>query len=73
MPAFDQKGDLLLSKMGEIFTAPNGNGGLFSALASHLPMLRNKGVKYVQTYCVDNILCRVGDPTMLGMVIEKVL
>ncbi|CAJ0930038.1 unnamed protein product, partial [Mesorhabditis belari] len=71
IPAFDQSGNFWLSKKGEICTAPNGNGGIFSALSPHLPMLREKGVKYIQTYCVDNILCRVGDPAMLGMVIAK--
>ncbi|CAJ0939531.1 unnamed protein product, partial [Mesorhabditis belari] len=71
IPAFDFQGNLLLSKKGEICTAPNGNGGIYSELAHHLPKLRARGVKYVQTYCVDNILCRVGDPAMLGMVIEK--
>ncbi|CAJ0586028.1 unnamed protein product, partial [Mesorhabditis spiculigera] len=71
IPAFSMDGSLLLSKKGEVCTAPNGNGGIYSALSHHLPKLRQRGVKYLQTYCVDNILCRVGDPTMLGMVIDK--
>ncbi|KAL6738779.1 hypothetical protein Aduo_012291 [Ancylostoma duodenale] len=71
IPAFDNEGNLLLSSRHSIVTAPNGNGGLYSALAEHLPAMRARGVKYFHVYCIDNILCKVADPHMLGFFIEK--
>lgn len=49
----------------------DGNGGLYSALAAHLPTMRARGVKYFHIYCIDNILCKVADPHMLGFFIER--
>uniref|UniRef100_A0A1I7XHD3 UDP-N-acetylglucosamine diphosphorylase n=1 Tax=Heterorhabditis bacteriophora TaxID=37862 RepID=A0A1I7XHD3_HETBA len=49
----------------------DGNGGLFSAIASHLAKLKVLGVKYFHIYCIDNILCKVADPHFLGFVFEK--
>ncbi|CAJ0949379.1 unnamed protein product, partial [Mesorhabditis belari] len=71
LPTFDFSGDLFLAKKDELSTAPNGHGGVHSALAKYLPKLRAHGVKYIQTHNVDNVLCRVGDPAMLGMMLEK--
>ncbi|KIH68953.1 hypothetical protein ANCDUO_00705 [Ancylostoma duodenale] len=33
--------------------------------------MRARGVKYFHVYCIDNILCKVADPHMLGFFIEK--
>nr|CDJ84732.1 UTP--glucose-1-phosphate uridylyltransferase domain containing protein [Haemonchus contortus] len=71
IPAFDNDGNLLLANKHTVVTAPNGNGGLYSALAVHLPRMRTQGVKYVHVYCIDNILCKVADPHWLGYCIEK--
>lgn len=70
IPAFDNDGNLLLSTKHSIVTAPNGNGGLYSSLAAHLPEMKSRGVKYFHVYCVDNILCKVADPHLLGFFIE---
>uniref|UniRef100_A0A0R3PTH5 UDP-N-acetylglucosamine diphosphorylase n=1 Tax=Angiostrongylus costaricensis TaxID=334426 RepID=A0A0R3PTH5_ANGCS len=71
IPAFDNEGNLMLSNRHTVVTAPNGNGGLYSALAAHLPEMKLRGVKYFHVYCVDNILCKVADPHLLGFFIEK--
>ncbi|KAK6747003.1 hypothetical protein RB195_000320 [Necator americanus] len=70
IPAFDNEGNLLLSSRHSIVTAPNGNGGLYAALAPFLPAMKTRGVKYFHVYCIDNILCKVADPHMLGFFIE---
>uniref|UniRef100_A0A0K0DM12 DAO domain-containing protein n=1 Tax=Angiostrongylus cantonensis TaxID=6313 RepID=A0A0K0DM12_ANGCA len=44
---------------------------LYSALAAHLPEVKLRGAKYFHVYCVDNILCKVADPHLLGFFIEK--
>ncbi|KJH50057.1 UTP--glucose-1-phosphate uridylyltransferase [Dictyocaulus viviparus] len=71
IPAFDNEGNMLLSNKHTIVTAPNGNGGLYSALATYLPIMKSRGVKYFHVYCVDNILCKVADPHFIGFFIEK--
>jgi UDP-N-acetylglucosamine/UDP-N-acetylgalactosamine diphosphorylase len=44
----------------------DGNGGIYEVIGDLLPKLEKQGVKYFHTYCVDNILCRVGDPVFIG-------
>ncbi|EGT31708.1 hypothetical protein CAEBREN_22080 [Caenorhabditis brenneri] len=69
--AYDEKGNFLLSTKGSVVAAPNGNGGLYSAISAHLPRLRAKGIKYFHVYCVDNILCKVADPHFIGFAVAN--
>ncbi|GMS95857.1 hypothetical protein PENTCL1PPCAC_18032, partial [Pristionchus entomophagus] len=71
IPAFDMEGRLLLADKNRVATAPNGNGGLYSALHPLLSQLSSKGVKYIHVYSVDNVLCKVADPLMIGLAIDK--
>ncbi|GMT17447.1 hypothetical protein PFISCL1PPCAC_8744, partial [Pristionchus fissidentatus] len=71
IPAFDTQGKLLLAAKNKVATAPNGNGGLYSALHPLLDQLTALGVKYVHVYCVDNVLVKVADPLMVGLAIDK--
>uniref|UniRef100_F1KWR9 UDP-N-acetylglucosamine diphosphorylase n=1 Tax=Ascaris suum TaxID=6253 RepID=F1KWR9_ASCSU len=70
-PCFNMDGNLILSTKSSIATSPDGNGGLYAALAPYLGRLRARGVQYLHVYCVDNILCRVADPHFLGFCIDK--
>ena len=65
IPCFDLKGDVIQHNSKDM-TAPNGNGGFYEAIRDLLPDLRERGVKYFHVYCVDNILCHVGDPAFIG-------
>ncbi|CAI4231960.1 unnamed protein product [Auanema sp. JU1783] len=71
IPAFDMEGNVFLSSTKSISTSPNGNGGIYSALANILPDLKKKGIKYFHIYCVDNILCKIADPTFIGYAIDR--
>ncbi|CAD5218407.1 unnamed protein product [Bursaphelenchus okinawaensis] len=68
IPALSFDGLPFKQEDGNIFLAPNGNGGIYDSLKEHIIDMHFAGVKYVHAYCVDNILCRVGDPVFLGAV-----
>ena len=69
LPAFDlTTGLILLEHRHRIALSPNGNGGLFDALAhAHcIADMQRRGVETVHVYGVDNALVRVADPTLVG-------
>lgn len=69
MPAVDlATGRLLLEKPGVLFTSPNGHGGTLTALADSglLDDLRQRGIRSIFYFQVDNPLVKVADPAFLG-------
>jgi UDP-N-acetylglucosamine/UDP-N-acetylgalactosamine diphosphorylase len=73
MPALDlATGRLLLEAPGQLFTSPNGHGGTLLALAETglLDRLRERGIRQVFYYQVDNPLVNVADPVFLGYHLE---
>jgi len=69
MPALDLgTGKLLLEKPGRLFLGPDGHGGTLTALANSglLERLRERGVRHVFYFQVDNPLVKVADPVFLG-------
>ncbi len=58
---------------GRLFLSPDGHGGTLTALASSglLARLREKGIRHIFYFQVDNPLVKVADPTFLGCHIDK--
>jgi len=57
----------------KVATSPNGNSGIYDALQAEgvLDKLKAAGVKWVQSFSVDNVLNRVADPVWYGYCQEK--
>lgn len=80
LPCLTMEGKIMLDSTSSIATAPDGNGGLYTALREPisstasdtvLSLLASRNIAYLHTYGVDNCLVRVGDPVFLGINIEQ--
>ncbi|KAK4748077.1 hypothetical protein SAY87_014663 [Trapa incisa] len=73
MPCISKDGRFIMETPYRVAKAPDGNGGVYSALrySKLLEDMAARGVKYIDCYGVDNALVRVADPTFLGYFIEK--
>lgn len=69
LPALDRAtGKLLLEEPGRLFVSPNGHGGTVLALAESglLDRLKQRGIRHVFYFQVDNPLVKIADPLFLG-------
>merc|ERR1712010_44011 len=73
LPCFTFEGKIILGEKGALSRAPDGNGGLYRDLRNEgvLADMKLKGIKFIQLYCVDNVLVKVGDPVFMGYCLSK--
>jgi UDP-N-acetylglucosamine/UDP-N-acetylgalactosamine diphosphorylase len=76
MPALDRHaGRILMADKGRLALTPDGHGGALTALAAPAPdggpscldEMRDRGIRTLFYFQVDNPLVRVADPAFLGM------
>lgn len=73
LPTIDTAGKLMLSDVGKVSTAPNGNGGWYVSMdkTGMLKIVQNAGIEWLNVFGVDNVLQRIADPCFIGAVIDS--
>jgi hypothetical protein len=70
---FDLTGKLILESKSRLATAPDGNGGIYTAMLNKgvLKAMEKRGVKYIHAFSIDNALVQVADPIYVGYCIAN--
>lgn len=72
LPVLTEDGKLVIEN-NKIKTASNGNGGVYRAMknAKILEDMKNKNIKWVYLFGVDNIMVNPIDPIFIGLTIKQ--
>jgi UDP-N-acetylglucosamine/UDP-N-acetylgalactosamine diphosphorylase len=73
LPAFHQDGRMILESPGKLFAAPDGHGGILSALGRRgmLADMTARGLTTLYFFQVDNPLVDIADPVFLGVHLQR--
>jgi len=72
-PSLAMDGKLILRGKDRLFLNPDGHGGVLKALIKNglLHKMKNKGIKHLSFFQVDNPLVNMADPYFIGYHIER--
>lgn len=73
LPMCDESGKILINEKGLIKEASDGHGGIFQSMkrGNVTEDMRAKGVEWAFIGPVDNVLVKMVDPILLGIMIDK--
>ncbi len=67
-PCCSYEGKVFLEKKDKVSVSPNGNGGWFLSMekSGALKTAKEKGIKWLNIFSVDNVLQKICDPVFIG-------
>ena len=73
LPMCDESGKILINENGIIKEAADGHGGIFQSLKKNgmTEDMKQKGIEWAFIGPVDNVLVKMVDPILLGIMIDK--
>lgn len=72
LPMVNEQGEPIRNEDDELIMAPDGNGGIFKALADQgLFDTKLNGILYLHVFSVDNVLVKPADPAFIGHCHER--
>lgn len=73
IPILSVDGKILLENKSTILEASNGNGNVFKSLDKngYLKEMKKNKIKYIFFNGIDNILVKVADPVLIGLMYDK--
>lgn len=73
LPMVDESGKILINEKGIIKEASDGHGGIFQSMKRNgvTDDMNKKGVKWAFVGPVDNVLVKMVDPVLLGIMIDQ--
>ncbi len=73
LPMCSEEGKLLIDETGIIKEAADGHGGIFESMRKNgiIEDMENKGIEWAFIGPVDNVLAKMVDATLLGVVLHK--
>ena len=73
LPMVDESGKILINENGVIKEASDGHGGIFQSMKRNgvTDDMKQKGVKWAFVGPVDNVLVKMVDPILLGIMIDQ--
>lgn len=72
-PCLTTGGKLIVEDLDTLSMAPDGNGGIYSALekSGAISNMLEQGVEHLHVYGIDNVLTKSCDPRFLGLCIDN--
>ena len=69
--ALDLNGKVILNSPSEIYKAPDGNGGCFTAIKTHkiIEICEERNIEFINVTSIDNPLYNVLDPIFVGLTV----
>ena len=73
LPSLTLDGKLILSERNRLFLNPDGHGGVLKALLNSglLHKMKDKGIKHLSYFQVDNPMVKMADPYFIGHHIQQ--
>lgn len=73
LPMIDTAGKIILDEKYRIKEGADGHGGIFKAMLKHsvIDDMKQRGIEWIFTGGIDNVLIRLEDPCFVGYLIEN--